>query len=76
MIVSTRKLSLASSARQGRFNSRSTQSGPFGGLQGKPVYVLWRVYEGEEATNKSEPTLQLVQAIAMALQGSKGDEFW
>jgi hypothetical protein len=49
-------------------------SGPFGGLQGKPVDVLWRVYSGEEVTNISEPTLQLVQAIAMALQGSKGDD--
>lgn len=48
-------------------------SGPFGGLQGKPVDVLWRVYAGEEVTNISEQTLQLVQAIAMAMQGSKGD---
>jgi hypothetical protein len=48
-------------------------SGPFGGLQGKPVDVLWRVYAGEEVTNISQPTLQLVQAIAMAIQGSKGD---
>lgn len=50
--------------------------GPFGGLQGKAVDVLWRVYAGEEVTNLSEQTLQLVQAISMALQGSKGDELW
>jgi hypothetical protein len=48
-------------------------SGPFGGLQGKPVDVLWRVFAGEEVTNISEQTLQLVQAIGMAMQGSKGD---
>jgi hypothetical protein len=51
-------------------------SGPFGGLQGKPVDVLWRLYAGEEITNISEQTLQLAQAIAMAIQGSKGDELW
>ena len=36
--------------------------GPFGGLQGKAVDVLWRVYAGEEVTNISPQTLQLVQA--------------
>lgn len=47
-----------------------------GGLQGKAVDVLWRVYAGEEVTNISEQTLQLAQAISMALQGSRGDELW
>ena len=51
-------------------------SGPFGGLQGKPVDVLWRVYSGEEITNISEHMLQIAHAIAMAIQGSKGDELW
>lgn len=50
--------------------------GPYGGLQGKAVDVLWRVYAGEEVTNISEQTLQLAQSISMALQGSKGDELW
>ena len=62
--------------RTSRELRQEIDSGPFGGLQGKPVDVLWRVYSGEEVTNISEPTLQLVQAIAMALQGSKGDELW
>ena len=53
---------------------QAIDSGPFGGLQGKPVDVLWRVYHGEEVTNISENTLQLVQALAMAIQGSKGDQ--
>ena len=53
---------------------RAIDSGPFGGLQGKPVDVLWRVYHGEEVTNISESTLQLVQALAMAIQGSRGDQ--
>jgi hypothetical protein len=62
--------------RTSRELRENIDSGPFGGLQGKAVDVLWRVYSGEEVTNISEHTLQLVQAIAMALQGSKGDELW
>lgn len=62
--------------RTSRELRQNIDSGPFGGLQGKPVDVLWRVYAGEEVTNVSEDTLCLVQAIAMALQGSKGDELW
>jgi len=55
---------------------QNIDAGPFGGLQGKAVDVLWKVYSGEEVSNLDTSTLQLVQAISMALQGSRGDELW
>jgi hypothetical protein len=48
--------------------------GPFGGLQGKIADFLWTVYVGDDVSNFSTATLQLAQAIATAVQGSKGDE--
>jgi hypothetical protein len=51
-------------------------AGPFGGLQGKAVDVLWKVYSGDEVSNLDLSTLQLVQVLGMALQGNKGDELW
>jgi hypothetical protein len=48
--------------------------GPNGGLQGCAVDVLWRVTSGEEASNVSEGTLRLLDALTMAKQGSRGDE--
>ena len=38
--------------------------------------VLWKVYSGDEMSNLDTSTLQLVQAIPMALQGKNGDELW
>lgn len=48
--------------------------GPFGGLQGKVSDFLWTVYVGDDVSNFAPATLQLAQAIATAVQGSKGDE--
>lgn len=55
---------------------QNLDGGPFGGLQGKAVDVLWKVYAGDEVSNLDPSTLQLVQVIGMALQGNKGDELW
>jgi hypothetical protein len=51
-------------------------AGPYGGLQGRAVDFLWKVSSGDEASNLDTSTLQLIQALAMALQGNKGDELW
>ena len=48
--------------------------GPNGGLQGCAVDVLWRINDGEDASNVSESTLRLLDMLTMAKQGSKGDE--
>lgn len=62
--------------RTSRELRQNIDAGPFGGLQGKAVDVLWKVYSGDEVSNLDTSTLQLVQVIGMALQGNKGDELW
>jgi hypothetical protein len=67
---------LLGSQRTTRELRQNIDAGPFGGLQGRATDVLWKVYSGDEVSNLDTSTLQLVQAIAMALQGKNGDELW